>query len=546
MSIFLTTPPPPPTLMSTLSRRQIVRACKERGWTLQPGALHGLQASAGDDAALAHWLNRLAPRVDSKILTDDIWNEYLASLEEVGPDKRKTMTRTTTTTTLAEGPYVIGAFETPKLVYQVMRKQFQVEERRGSLFGSAEDKANMLAQRYALIHQRLLRHDLFRPNDLGHVRQSTQHRLTPIESLLGQSSSRSVLLLGILIQIEEGQYYLEDPTGQVPVDVGQASAVDGFYVTEHNILLVEGQLIDGRFYAHRLGQPLLETRKASLSAIQQHVSHPLYTSKPTIEAHSLVILSDMHVDQPLVIQHLESILAGYENYSVDRLPCFVLCGNFSSTSEPAPLEELFRTIAQFSHLAQHAHFVLVGGPRDAGGVDAGPLVLPWPAVSASVPSSLAHVHLTSNPARLQWHDQEVVVFRYDVLHLLQRQQIRLPMVGEDNIDEAREHHRQAHCRLVKTLLDQGHLVPVAGLPIYWNYDHALRLYPLPDVLVLGGDGRDEGFYEVYGGCHVVHPGSMSRGNYAVYSVGDKDDEDDDEEEGVRVRVEFGRLGMEDR
>lgn len=39
----------------------------------------------------------------------------------------------------------------------------------------------------------------------------------------------------------------------------------------------------------------------------------------------------------------------------------------------------------------------------------------------------------------------------------------------------------------RTLLAQAHLVPLplACAPVDWAYDHALRLYPAPDLLVLG-------------------------------------------------------------
>ena len=39
--------------------------------------------------------------------------------------------------------------------------------------------------------------------------------------------------------------------------------------------------------------------------------------------------------------------------------------------------------------------------------------------------------------------------------------------------------------LTKTLICQAHLspLPLHVVPIYWNYDHVMRLYPLPDLVV---------------------------------------------------------------
>ena len=146
----------------------------------------------------------------------------------------------------------------------------------------------------------------------------------------------------------------------------------------------------------------------------------------------------------------------------------------------------------------------------------------------------------------------MVVFRHDLLHLLQQRQILVqssPM-RTDIMDEEENRLRQPNCRLVKTVLDQGHLVPVAGVPIYWNYDHALRLYPLPDALVLGGDDS-QSFHEIYGECDVIHPGSMAtQSSYAVYQSnhpefkGDEDDDSEDDSMGGNNRVEFYQVGDE--
>jgi DNA polymerase epsilon subunit 2 len=311
------------------------------------------------------------------------------------------------------------------------------------------------------------------------------------------------------------------------------------------------------------------------------------------------------------------LLATYENYAPHRLPCFVLMGNFSSTPhhDLGPLlDELASLIYQFESLAQHAHFVLIPGPHDVTG---GGQVLPLPALryswlSSSSSSSSQHpttrrrpklnVHSASNPCRIYWQDQEMVVFRYDLLHLLQHHQIMiLPHAAtatavptttsksshgdkegthgsgtssSENDDEGADtktnadithDYRQVHCQAISTILDQGYLVPVAGVPIIWNQSHTLSLYPLPTALVLGGDAatHQAAFYEVYGGVHVLHPGSFGGnhgnhgGSYATYTPSrrtthpeqnqfDKDNNDDDddsmeEDKGLPV-VEFGCMG----
>ena len=396
----------------------------------------------------------------------------------------------------------------------------------------------MQTQRYALTHQRLLRHKLFRPSDLGHMgtNDAVQYKLTPIESLLGrkkQTSHKSLLLLGLLQQIEEGQYYLEDLTGQVPISFQHATVVEGFFVTEGNILLVEGSFQDGILYAQRVGHPLLEERENSLSVIQQQVRHPAFYPKTSnyqsnLSDAPIVLLSDVSLDQPRVLQQLEALFASFENYSLNRLPLFCLMGNFCSQFQlhsgedvRQSLEDLASLIARFPKLAAHAHFCLVPGPNDGVGH-----VLPysWPKSLSSMPcwNKIPNAHLTSNPAKIRWNGRTMTLFRHNVLSLMQQQQIPLP-VAEDDKDVV----KVPHLRVVKTLLDQGHLLPLAGAPIYWNYDHAMRLYPLPDTLVLGS-ADSSAFHEIYGGVDVIHPGSFAKqGDFARYLPSQTDDELDD-------------------
>lgn len=430
-------------------------------------------------------------------------------------------------------------------------------------------QVNMLAQRYDLTQQRILRHSLFRPNSLSS--QSSSHaKLTPIESLLGKKRAssnqhaRQHLLLGLLTQLDEGHYYLEDPTGRVRVSFAHATAVDGFFVTEQCLLLVEASFRDDVLYVHRVGGPLLEQRQTTLSALQQQVSHPHFELRTTSEtayedpAPSFVLLSDLRIDQPAVVQRLEGLLASYEAQdSLEDLPLFVLMGSFAATPEDAPeaVAELIATLAKFPLLSQHAHFVIVPGSHDtqAGVVPYSPISKGK--ISNRLANKVANFHLASNPCRINWGRQgrrrEMVVFCYDLLQLFLQHHLTIQTTSnkthiESRMEEGVNDHTNGddrpHVRLVKTILDQGHLVPMPTVPKFWNYDHALRLYPLPDALVLGGDPvlLSRGMDEVYGDCQVVHPGSMTQHQYAVYRPIDDMLAMNDDVDEPPSRVEFHR------
>jgi len=172
---------------------------------------------------------------------------------------------------------------------------------------------------------------------------------------------------------------------------------------------------------------------------------------------------------------------------------------------------------------------------------------------------LRNVTFATNPCRVRFYTQEIVIFRDNILSKIRRNCILPPtdisrvsplagdvasndcpfqaipsgrlgpraqevtdscmQVGEDAelfnsppqpIVKSTEH-------LVKTLLDQSHLcpLPLRVNPVYWQYDHALRLYPLPDVVVLA-DFYDQ-YHWCYEECVALNPGSFpTEFSFVVY------------------------------
>lgn len=67
---------------------------------------------------------------------------------------------------------------------------------------------------------------------------------------------------------------------------------------------------------------------------------------------------------------------------------------------------------------------------------------------------------------------------------------------------------------MQTILDQSHLSPLpqSTRPTLWEYDHALRLYPMPTAVVLAD--KYERYELTYEGCHVLNPGRFVSGGGA--------------------------------
>jgi DNA polymerase epsilon subunit 2 len=82
-----------------------------------------------------------------------------------------------------------------------------------------------------------------------------------------------------------------------------------------------------------------------------------------------VILSDVHLDKPNVMEKLKALFDGYQY--VDPLPLFIFIGNFSSKPYSSEgirkwidnFNDLANLIAEYPNICEEGRFVFVPGPR---------------------------------------------------------------------------------------------------------------------------------------------------------------------------------------
>lgn len=69
-------------------------------------------------------------------------------------------------------------------------------------------------------------------------------------------------------------------------------------------------------------------------------------------------------------------------------------------------------------------------------------------------------------------------------------------------------------QFAKTVISQAHLAPLppSVCPVYWAHDAALRLYPLPDLIVVADQIKS--FTTSHMNCTVVNPVSFY---YSLFS-----------------------------
>lgn len=111
----------------------------------------------------------------------------------------------------------------PSFTYIKESKKFIRCTKPKKLLASADSRSEYIRNRYSVLLQRVLRHELFSQNTNENIRTSEsntkKYNIKYVENLLSSSKINDVVILGLLSKFKEGKFYLEDPTGAVPVDL---------------------------------------------------------------------------------------------------------------------------------------------------------------------------------------------------------------------------------------------------------------------------------------------------------------------------------------
>eukprot|EP00040_Diaphanoeca_grandis_P015010 m.76332 g.76332 ORF g.76332 m.76332 type:complete len:567 (-) comp24885_c0_seq1:21-1721(-) len=432
---------------------------------------------------------------------------------------------------------VINTFDVPRMLYNLDRKQF-LETKHNSKLNpdTASSKAAVFRERFSILRQRTMRHPMFTKALEGSTKASGLE-LSPLSSLLGkrrrtnaQGSEQNTIIMGLISQLEEGKYFIEDSDGCVRIKFDNELMYTEGLFTEMSIIIAEGIYDDGIFNAKTFGFPPPEVRTESIKifgSLNFFGGESLGTEKDglrqiEIEEEGLMFafFSDVWLDKPEVIHRLKKVFEGFS--AMTPAPVFVFMGNFLSQSYGAQTAKTLKNcfdvlcdvILEFENLSTQAQFIFIPGPKDIGSGVCN--ILPRKPLPSFCTSRLAQklpkAVFGTNPTRVRYCTQEIVLFREDVIGKMRRNCILAPKT--DALDD-----KQISYHLVKTVVDQAHLLPLPLhiAPIYWEYDHALRLYPLPDLLVLAD--KFDTYRDVYSGTTAFNPGSFVTTDFSfiVYS-----------------------------
>ena len=455
----------------------------------------------------------------------------------------------------------LNVFEMPKIIFDERRKIFEKlpenNKNQMSILAPPQAKPGYLAERLQIIRNIIMRNENFLPPlASGSARDRDAFmKLTSTANLLGRQGQR-FLLFGMLCTSSDGRYALEDTDGMVGLDLDDAIPGEGIF-TEGSMILVEGEYTaEERIRAFAIGHPPSESRKTAkmlcggvdftgTGSITSQEEKALRIHEQNHDSLSFIFISELHLDDEKTLQNFGAMLQGY--IDADFLPfCFVLCGSFISNQRSATASTasagksiieryqdafvaLGDLLVKFPSIMNKSHFVFVPSHEDPFATTTLPRK-PLPKIitekfiqriiraNGGNASSAKRIHFVSNPSRLVYFGQEIVVFRDDLLQRLLGHTVRLKgdqsasaTTRDDNSSTANVVDLKKF--LVSTVLDQAHLCPLPGWarPILWEFDHTLRLYPMPSALVLAD--KFQRYELTYEGCHVFNPSSFKEGNF---------------------------------
>nr|CAB3265005.1 DNA polymerase epsilon subunit 2 [Phallusia mammillata] len=496
----------------------IISAFKMHGFTLRSDASGYLTEILGpvNEVEREDWIDRILEAIQKQTLTSNIIDadivEEAVKECDTGDDESDQVLS------------VIDAFSVPRFIYNSERKKFIKAEELGlpppTLLSSANDKAELFRERYKVLYQRTSRHKLFTPPipGLDEV-NAKKFQLRNVEYLLGCTAKlKEIIVLGMITQLKERKYFLEDLTGAVELDLTEAKFHTGLF-TENSFVLAEGWYEDEVFHVTAFGFPPLEAAKTTRayygntnffggpSALCAKASTKLQELEQKNEDAAFMFLSDVWLDQEKVLHKLETLFIGYQE---NPPTCIVLCGTFCSkpyglshsSDVKAGLNNLARMILRFPHIHRQTKFVFVPSSSDVGFGK----ILPRPALPSIVTEDFVrkvpNAIFTSNPCRIQYCTQEIVIFREDIVKKMCRNSLKCPT-------------SDIPTQFVKSILAQGNLspLPLAVSPVYWSHDHALRLYPVPDLVVFA-DQLAEPYQVNQIDCLCINPGSFACGDFS--------------------------------
>ncbi|PWW80173.1 hypothetical protein C7212DRAFT_273799 [Tuber magnatum] len=451
---------------------------------------------------------------------------------------------------------VIDAFSQPKFSYNPLKKQFE-KAPKPSLLPPPQTKTQLFRTRYNLLHQRLLRTETFQLPTFSAASSSAAkavNRLTPIANLLGRSG-QSFLLFGMLGVSPSGLLILLDPSGEIVLDLSVATAIpeDGSWFTPGCFCILDGTFEEtGKFTVFTVGQPSAE-RRATSAEVFGHVDflgngvtldmsvssggqqgRILRKAEKSLEDVKHLFIGEVELDGKGTLEALRKVFSEYE---MEPPLVVVLMGNFCSVAMGSSggsvgykeyFDQLASLLQDFPALTASSTFIFVPGDNDpwastfSGGASTTLPRKPIPEIFATRVKRVFtqsrgtnSIVWASNPCRIGYFTQEIVICRDDIFSRFQRNSINFhksdhPMEDalsqpEETGVEEKEEEVEVETKSTRAFYPHspsplGRFYGIIGTLLVFTHYPALQL-----VLA---DPRMQPFVITYESCHVMNPGKL--------------------------------------
>ncbi|AET38503.1 DNA polymerase epsilon noncatalytic subunit Ecym_2806 [Eremothecium cymbalariae DBVPG len=411
---------------------------------------------------------------------------------------------------------IINSFSQQRFTYDAVKKRFrfvrpkEMQNLKSSFISklkipTVESGIPLFSTRYHLVKERVLRNENFQNGDtynpLSSMAQlenqlkgsnlnlgsSVYMSITQIKNLLGRDG-KNFLLLGVLRKNSKGVWLLEDPSGQVDLDISEAIPTKGSYYVPGCILLAEGIYSRNMFHVSSITHPPGERREVTLDAIgnldmlgihelssehyiarlDRDLKIRLHYLEKELTDHRFVLLGgNIFLDE---VNTFDALTKVFKVLNADPPTVIVLNGSFNSTplhpsmtskniSSTTTYKNNFDALASllsnYERLINECTFIFIPGPNDpwSSMVTSGvPGLLPQKEIPINFVSRVnricRHVFWGSTPTRVAYLSQEILLTRDDICTRFKRNNVIFPITEAEKMEQ--------YLTLQKELQDEDH------------------------------------------------------------------------------------------
>lgn len=394
---------------------------------------------------------------------------------------------------------VVGASSQPPYRFNVQRKQFELSLSPPSILALASSRTNLFLARYHIALASIQRQETFQvPTFLGRLigtgkRETNSQSISMIKNMLGREG-QVFILFGLISKGSNGKYWIQDSSGSIELNIeSHAIPAQGSYYVPGSLCICDGIYSRDKFIVTTIGTPTCELRKVSRSAygyldfmglyspesskkstgpirVDRSLEKKLIDQEKThLQDHKLYILGcNIFLDKLATLDALRKLFARLQaDIRLNSIVpvCIVFPGSFisspfqvngSSSSYKDCLDSLTGIIQEFPSLLSSTEsnvtFLFVPGDNDpwastfsSGASPAWP-TKPIPLLFTNrLRRAVPGAEFSTNPTRIAYMSQEIVVVRDDIGARFRRNQIIFPElerrkagVYEDDIEEVTE------------------------------------------------------------------------------------------------------------